>query len=82
MTNKCWLSQNLLGGGNNIRLEYFQYCSQQLPAKWDVFSFQDLCTHPCNMGPYIMLLQGLMVAGPFLSPGPQDLVRCSYACGP
>lgn len=50
MTNKCWLSHNPLGGGNNIRLEYVQYCSQQLPGKWDVSSFQDLCTHPCNMG--------------------------------
>ncbi len=28
------------------------------PCKnWDVFSFQELCTDPCNMGPCIIMLQ-------------------------
>ncbi len=28
------------------------------PSKnWDVFSFQELCTDPCNMGPCIIMLQ-------------------------
>ena len=28
------------------------------PCKnWDVFSFQELCTEPCNMGPWIIMLQ-------------------------
>ncbi len=42
---------------------------------WDVFSFQELCTDPCNMGPCIIMLQhDLMVRDEWHNNGPQDLV--------
>ncbi len=45
------------------------------PCKnWDVFSFQELCTDPCNMGPCIIMLQHeLMVVDEWHNNGPQDL---------
>ncbi len=34
------------------------------PCKnWDVFSFQELCTDPCNMGPCIIMLQHEVMVG-------------------
>ncbi len=45
---------------------------------WDVFSFQELCTDPCNMGPCIILLQHeVMVVDEWHNNGPQDLVTVS-----
>ncbi len=46
------------------------------PCKnWDVFSFQELCTDPCNMGPCIIMLQHeVMVVDEWHNNGPQDLV--------
>ncbi len=49
------------------------------PCKnWDVFSFQELCTDPCNMGPCIIMLQHeVMVMDEWHNNGPQDLV-CAF----
>ncbi len=45
---------------------------------WDVFSFQELCTDPCNMGPCIIMQQHeLMVVDEWHNNGPQDLVTVS-----
>ncbi len=50
------------------------------PCKnWDVFSFQELCTDPCNMGPCIIMLQHeVMVVDEWHNNGPQDLVTVSW----
>ncbi len=49
------------------------------PCKnWDVFSFQELCTNPCNMGLCIIMLQHeVMVVDYWHNNGPQDLVTVS-----
>ncbi len=49
------------------------------PCKnWDVFSFQELFTDPCNMGPCIIMLQHeVMVVDEWRNNGPQDLVTVS-----
>ncbi len=49
------------------------------PCKnWEVFSFQELCTDPCNMGPCINMLQHeVMVVDEWHNNGPQDLVTVS-----
>ncbi len=49
------------------------------PCKnWDVFSFQELLTDPCNMGPCIIMLQHeVMVVDECHNNGPQDLVTLS-----
>ncbi len=49
------------------------------PCKnWDVFSFQELCTDPCNMGPCIIMLQHEeMLVEEWHNNGPQDLVTVS-----
>ncbi len=49
------------------------------PCKnWDVFSFQELCTDPCNMGPCIIVLQHeVMVVDEWHNNGPQDLITVS-----
>ncbi len=49
------------------------------PCKnWDVFSFQELCTDPCNMGPCIIMLHHeVMVVDEWHNNGPQDLVTIS-----
>ncbi len=45
---------------------------------WDVFSFQELCTDPCNMGPCIIMLQHeVMVVDEWHNNGPQDLITVS-----
>ncbi len=46
------------------------------PCKnWDVFSFQELCTDPYNMGPCIIMLQHeVKVVDEWHNNGPQDLV--------
>ncbi len=51
------------------------------PCKnWDVFSFQELCTDPCNMGLCIIMLQHeVMVVDEWHSNGPQDLITV-YLC--
>ncbi len=49
------------------------------PCKnWDVFSFQELCTDPCNMGQCIIMLQHeVMVVDEWHNNEPQDLVTVS-----
>ncbi len=49
------------------------------PCKnWDVFSFQELCTDPCNIGPCIIMLQHeVMVVDEWHNNGPQDIVTVS-----
>ncbi len=49
------------------------------PCKnWDVFSFQELCTDPRNMGPCIIMLQHeVMVVDEWHNNGPQDLITVS-----
>ncbi len=49
------------------------------PCKnWDVFSSQELCTDPCNMGLCIIMLQHeVMVVDEWHNNGPQDLVTVS-----
>ncbi len=45
---------------------------------WDVFSFQELCPDPCNMGLCVMMLQhDVMVADECHHNGPQDIVTVS-----
>ncbi len=45
---------------------------------WDVFSFQELCTDPCYMGPCIIMLQHeVMVVDEWHNNGPQALVTVS-----
>ncbi len=45
---------------------------------WDVFSFQELCTDPCNTGLCIIMLQHeVMVMDEWHNNGPQDLVTVS-----
>ncbi len=45
---------------------------------WDVFSFQELCTDPCNMGPCITILQHeVIIVDERHNNGPQDLVTVS-----
>ncbi len=44
----------------------------------DVFSFQELCTDPCNMGPCIIMLQRkVMVVDEWPNNGLQDLITVS-----
>ncbi len=49
------------------------------PCKnWDVFSFRELCTYPCNIGPCILMLQHeVMVVDERHNNGPQDLIMVS-----
>ncbi len=63
--------QNMLNGWH-VRWVFW-------PCKnWDVFSFQELCTDPCNMGPCIIMLQHeVMVVDEWHNNGPQDLVTLS-----
>ncbi len=63
--------QNMLNGWH-VRWVFW-------PCKnWDVFSFQELCTDPCNMGPCIIMLQHeVMVVDEWHNYGPQDLVTLS-----
>ncbi len=85
----CWI---LAGTGTRCRICYIyisrasQTCSVGdivrwvcWPCKnWDVFSFQELCTDPCNMGPCIIMLQHeVMVVDEWHNNGPQDLVTVS-----
>jgi hypothetical protein len=45
---------------------------------WENFSFQELCTDPCDMGPCnIMLKHEVMTADEWHNIGPQDLVTVS-----
>ncbi len=49
-----------------------------LCKNWDVFSFQELCRDPCNMGPCIIMLQHeVMVVDEWHNNGPQDLITVS-----
>ncbi len=52
-----------------------------LPCKnWDIFSFQELCTDPCNMGPCIIILwHEVMAVDEWHNIGPQDLVTVSLS---
>ncbi len=52
------------------------------PCKnWEVFSFQELCTNPCNMEPCISMLQNeVTVVDEWHNNGPQDLVMLSIKC--
>ncbi len=49
------------------------------PCKnWDVFSFQELCTDPCNIEPCIIMLQHeVMVVDEWQNNGPQGLLTVS-----
>ncbi len=49
------------------------------PCKnWDAFSFQELCTDPCNMGPCVIMLQHeVMVVYEWHNNGPQGLITVS-----
>jgi hypothetical protein len=45
---------------------------------WDIFSFQEFCTEPCNMGLCIIMLKhDEMAADEWHDNGPQDLVTLS-----
>jgi hypothetical protein len=45
---------------------------------WDIFSFQELCTVPCNMGPCIIVLKHeVMAADECQDNGSQDLFMLS-----
>ena len=46
---------------------------------WDIFSFQELCTDPCNMGSCIIMLKHEMMAvDEWHDNGPQDLITVSH----
>ena len=45
---------------------------------WDIFSFQELCTDPCDMVPCIIMLKyKVMAADEWHDNGPQELVTVS-----
>ena len=45
---------------------------------WDIFSFQDLCTDPCDIGLCIIMLKyEVMVADEWHDNGPQHVVMVS-----
>ncbi len=78
----CWI---LAGTGSRChirRSRASQTCSMGdmsgvcWPCKnWDVFSFHEFCTDPCNMGPCIIMLQHeVMIVDEWHNNGPQDLV--------
>ncbi len=61
------------------------------PCKnWDVFSFQELCTDPCNMGPCIIMLQheemvvdelhttGLRISSQYLCAFKMPSIKCTF----
>jgi hypothetical protein len=49
-----------------------------LSMHWDIFCFQELCTDPCNMSLWIIMLKHeVMVADEWLDNWPQDLVTVS-----
>ncbi len=61
-TSRCWLDRWVCWPCKN----------------WDVFSFHELCTDPCNMRPCIIMLQHEgMVVDEGHNNGPQDLVQVS-----
>ena len=83
----CWI---LAGTGTrcHIRIVYVSYpkhaqwvtCPVRCwPCKnWDVFSCQELCSDPCNMGPYIFMLQHeVMVVDEWHNNEPQDFFTVS-----
>ena len=54
--------------------------SMQAMEDWDIFSLQELCTDPCDMGPCIITLKHeVMAADEWHDNGPQDLVTVSCA---
>ncbi len=62
---------NMLNGWH-VRWIWWPY------KNWDVFSFQELCTDPCYMGLFIiMLLHEVMVMDEWHNNRPQDLVTVS-----
>ncbi len=80
----CWI---LSGTGTRCRIRRSrasQTCSmgdisgEYACKNWDVFSFQELCTDPCNMGPCIIMLQHeVMVVDEWHNNGLQDLFTVS-----
>ncbi len=62
--------------------------------KWDVFSFQELCTDPCNMRPCIIMLQheviswmngstmGLRISSRYLCAIKMPSMKCTCVCCP
>ena len=85
-----WLCEVLEGGGNWNTLSYMSI--QTIPnilngwhvwwvcrpwKNWDIFSFQELYTDPCDMGPCIIMLKHEVIAADeWHDNGPQDL--CPY----
>ncbi|XP_070410420.1 uncharacterized protein [Nothobranchius furzeri] len=86
VVRSCWI---LVGTGTRCRIRRSstsQTCSMgdmfveyAWPCKnWDIFSFQELCTDPCNMGPCIILLKHeVMFMDVRHNNGPQDLITVS-----
>ncbi len=81
----CWI---LAGTGTRCRIlrsRASQTCSMvEMSGEYamqelvPVFSFQELCTDPCNMGLCIIMLQyELMIVDEWHNNGPQDLVTVS-----
>ena len=53
-----------------------EYAGQK--KNWDIFSFQELCTDPYNMGPCIIMLKDeMMTADEWHDYGPQVLIKVS-----
>ena len=50
--------------------------SMQAMENWDIFSFQELSTDPCNMGLFIIMLKN-EVMDEWHNNGPQDLITIS-----
>ncbi len=81
----CWILAGTGTRGHIRRSRASQTCSigdmsgECWPCKnWDVFSFQELCTDPCNMALCIIMLQHeVMVVDEWHNNGPQDLVTVS-----
>ncbi len=84
-----WSSWILAGTGTRCRIRWsraYQTCSMgDMSGEYAghartvfFFSFQELCTDPCNMGPCItMLRHEVMFEDEWLNNGPQDLVTVS-----
>jgi hypothetical protein len=48
---------------------------QAMEKNWDIFSFQELCTDPCDMGQYIIMLKHeVMAVDELYDNGPPDLM--------
>ena len=62
----------------HIDPEHTKHVQLENMQAWDIFSFQELCTDPCDMGQCIIMLKHeVMEADEWDDIGPQDLITVS-----